>query len=73
MPDLIANTVEDVVDGVDPGGPLPDGADRDAVDADGEGLGAVWVEGGAAAALAGERPEQADNLIIGLVTDTHVE
>ena len=51
MPYLIADTVEDVVDGVDPGGPLPDGADRDAVDADGEGLGAVRVEGGAAAAL----------------------
>ena len=36
-------------------------------------LSAVRIEGGAAAALAGERPEQADDLIIGLVTDTHVE
>ena len=73
MPDLIAYTVEDVVDGVDPGGPLPDGADRDAVDADGEGLGAVRVEGGAAAALAGERPVEPHHLVSRLVCHSHVE
>ena len=36
-------------------------------------LSAVRIEGGAAAALAGEGPVQADHLISGLVTDGHVE
>ena len=70
---LIADTVEDVVDRVEPGGSLPDGADRLAVHGHCEGLGAVGVEGGAAAALAGERSVEPDDLAVGLVAQRHVE
>ena len=58
---------------VEPGGSLPDGADRLPVHGDSESLGAVRVELGAAAALAGERPEEPDDLPVGLVAHRHVE
>ena len=58
---------------VEPGGSLPDGADRLPVYGDSERLGAVRVELGAAAALAGERTEQPDDLSVGLVAHCHVE
>ena len=62
-----------MINWVEPGCSLPDGADGLPVDGDSEGLRAVRVEGGAAAALTGEGAVQADDLIGGLVTDCHVE
>ena len=69
----MAQTVKDVVDGLQPGCSLPDGADRLPVDGDGEGLGAVRVAEGAAAALAGERSVESHHLVSRLVGDGHVE
>ena len=69
----MAQTVKDVVDGLQPGCSLPDGADRLPVDGDGEGLRAVRVEGGAATSLTRQRSVQSDHLIGRLVADSHVK
>ena len=62
-----------MINWVEPGCSLPDGADGLPVDGDSEGLRAVRVEGGAAAALAGERPVEPHHLVSRLVCHSHVE
>ena len=62
-----------MVDWVPPRGAFPDGAHRLPSHGDTEGLGAVGVEGGAAAALASQRSEQSHHLVRRLVRNDQVE